>query len=72
MLNLSATLEYSAKTNPDDPAIYFSNKVFSYNEVNLMANKIANGLINSGIKKVIKLLYVVQIFHNLFFRIFQF
>ena len=51
MLNLSATLEYSAKTNPDDPAIYFSNKVFSYNEVNLMANKIANGLINSGIKK---------------------
>ena len=51
MLNLSATLEYSAKTNPDDPAIYFSNKVFSYNEVNLMSNKIANGLITAGIKK---------------------
>ena len=51
MLNLSATLEYSAKTNPTDPAIYFSDKIFSYQDVDIMANKIANGLINSGIKK---------------------
>ena len=45
MLNLSATLEYSAKTNPDDQAIYFSNKMFTYKDVNIMSNKIANGLI---------------------------
>ena len=50
MLNLAATLEYSAKTNSDDPAIYFADKVFSYNDVNMMANKVANGLLQSGIK----------------------
>ena len=26
MLNLAATLEYSAKTNPSDPALYFSER----------------------------------------------
>ena len=51
MLNLAATLEYSAKTNPNDPALYFSGKEISYKEVNIMANKIANGLLSSGIKK---------------------
>ena len=51
MLNLSATLEYSAKTNPNDPALYFSGKEISYKQVNIMANKIANGLLSSGIKR---------------------
>ncbi len=51
MLNLAATLEYSSNTNPNDPALYFSGKMITYKEVNIMANKIANGLINSGIKR---------------------
>ena len=51
MLNLAATLEYSAKTNPSDPALYFSGKMISYAEVNIMANKLANGLLSSGIKR---------------------
>ena len=51
MLNLAATLEYSCNTNPNDPAIYFSGKMFTYRELNIMANKIANGLLKSGIKR---------------------
>ena len=43
MLNLSATLENITKTNHDDPANYYSNKLISYKEENLMDNKIANG-----------------------------
>ena len=42
MLNLSATLEYSAKIYPENIAIYFADKNISYKELNLMANKIAN------------------------------
>ncbi len=51
MLNLAAALEYSSNTNPNDPALYFSKKMITYKEVNIMANKIANGLKKSGIKR---------------------
>ena len=51
MLNLAAALEYSSNTNPNDPALYFSRKMITYKEVNIMANKIANGLKKSGIKR---------------------
>ncbi|HIG09905.1 MAG TPA: long-chain fatty acid--CoA ligase, partial [Alphaproteobacteria bacterium] len=51
MLNLAAALEYSSNTNPNDPALYFSRKMITYKEVNIMANKIANGLKQSGIKR---------------------
>ncbi len=49
MLNLAATLEYSAKIYPDNIAIYFADKKITYKELNIMANKIARGLKESGI-----------------------
>ena len=49
MLNLAATLEYSAKIYPDNIAIYFADKKITYKELNIMANKIARGLNESGI-----------------------
>ena len=51
MLNLAATLEYSANIYPENIAIYFAEKNISYKELNAMANKVAIGIQNSGIKK---------------------
>jgi len=50
MLNLAATLEYSAQTYPENIAIYFADKKISYNELNIMSNRVAHGLIKSGVK----------------------
>ena len=51
MLNLAATLEYSAKIYPENIAIHFADKNISYKELNIMANKVALGIQKSGIKK---------------------
>lgn len=51
MFNLATVLESSALSNPEKTAIVFSDKSFSYTQINGAANKIANGLKQAGIKK---------------------
>jgi long-chain acyl-CoA synthetase len=51
MLNLAALLEHSARELPEKTAIVYEGKRFSYGQINAVANKVANGLIASGIRK---------------------
>jgi len=51
MLNLSILLEASAKRYPTKDAFIFMDKSWSYQDINVMANKVANGLRKSNIKR---------------------
>jgi len=48
---LSNLLEQVAKRHPDAPALYFEGKTISYHQVEIMANRVANGLKSLGIGK---------------------
>ena len=50
MLNLSVILEEPSKRYPAKAAFIFFDKAYSYQHINSEANKVANGLINNGIK----------------------
>jgi len=50
MLNLASNLVHSAKSNPDKVAIHFAEKSFTYAELDLLSNKVANGLKAMGIE----------------------
>ena len=56
MLNLTTVLDYSAKEYPDKTAIIFGEKKFSFAQLNTYCKKIANGLVQSGIRKGDKVL----------------
>jgi long-chain acyl-CoA synthetase len=51
MLNLAAALEHSVNEQPDKTAIVFGDKRYSYQQINAIANQVANGLISAGITK---------------------
>lgn len=51
MLNLATLLENSAREHPDKTAIVFRDMRLSYQQVNAMANQVANGLLHAGIEK---------------------
>jgi long-chain acyl-CoA synthetase len=51
MLNLAASLEHSAKELPGKTAIVFGDKRFTYEQINALANQVANGLTAAGITK---------------------
>ncbi len=51
MLNLAAVLEHSATELPEKTAIVFGEKRFSYQQINAVANQVANGLTAAGITK---------------------
>ena len=51
MLNLAAALEHSVNEQPDKTAIVFADKRYSYQQINAIANQVANGLISAGITK---------------------
>lgn len=51
MLNLAAVLEHSAKEVPGKTALVFGDKRFTYEQVNAVANQVANGLTAAGITK---------------------
>ncbi len=51
MLNLAAVLEHSATELPKKTAIVFGEKQFSYQQINAVANQVANGLTAAGITK---------------------
>jgi long-chain acyl-CoA synthetase len=48
---LSNLLEQVSKKHPDAPALYFEGKTISYQQVEIMANRVANGLKSLGIGK---------------------
>ncbi len=50
-MNLASILEFSTKENPEKTAVVFGKTRLSYKTINAMANQIANGLVESGIKK---------------------
>ena len=50
MLNLSVLLENSASKYPNKPAFTFMDTSFSFAQVNAVANQVANGLEQAGIK----------------------
>ncbi len=50
MLNLSVLIEDSARRYPTKNAFTFGEASFTYQQVNMAANQIANGLISKGIK----------------------
>ena len=49
-LNMASIIEDNARRRPDRTAIIFNDMRFSYAQLNAMANMIANGLVNLGIK----------------------
>lgn len=51
MLNLALILESSARDYPDRSAFTLDDKTFTFQEVNRLANRVANGLKDSGILK---------------------
>ena len=51
MLNLVSVLEHSTMETPQKKAIVFGEKTFTYQQVNALANQIANGLKHAGISK---------------------
>ena len=51
MLNLAALLEHSARELPEKTAVVYEGERFSYGQINAVANKVANGLLASGIRK---------------------
>jgi long-chain acyl-CoA synthetase len=51
MMNLSITLEHSARENPHKTAIVFGDQRFNYIKINALANQIANSLVINGIGK---------------------
>ncbi|ULQ54726.1 long-chain-fatty-acid--CoA ligase [Flavihumibacter fluvii] len=50
MLNLASILEDSTRRYPAKPAFTFRDNSFTYAEINMAANKVANGLIEKGIR----------------------
>jgi len=50
MLNIAMNLERNASLNADKAAVLFADKSFSYSELNVYANKVANGLKALGIQ----------------------
>ena len=52
MLNLAMLLESSARRNPGKVALILDDIKLRYAEVNGAANKIANGLVNLGVRPV--------------------
>ncbi len=51
MLNLAAALEHSVNEQPEKTALIFGDKRFSYQQINAVANQVANGLVAAGITK---------------------
>jgi len=51
MLNLATLLEESARQYPDKTAVVFDQIRLTYAQVNAMANQLANGLVQAGIRK---------------------
>lgn len=51
MLNLASVLEHSAMEVPAKTAIVFGDKRFRYEQINAIANQVANGLVAAGITK---------------------
>ena len=51
MLNLAIALEDSARRFPEKEAIIFGNRRFSFSQLDAMANKVANALLEHGISK---------------------
>lgn len=49
-LNMASIIEDHARKRPDRTAIIFNEMRFSYGQLNAMANMVANGLVNLGIK----------------------
>ncbi len=50
MLNLSVILEDSAQRYAEKPAFRFSGQSYSFSQINLLANKLANALVKIGVK----------------------
>ena len=50
MLNLSLLLENSARTHPDHPALVFADRRWTYAEVEADANRVANLLMDRGVR----------------------
>jgi len=50
-LNLFEGLERNSRYKPNKPAIIFNESMYSYKEYNEQVNRIANALINFGVKK---------------------
>lgn len=51
MLNLASVLEHSAKELPGKTALIYGDKRYTYEQVNAVANQVANGLTAAGIVK---------------------
>lgn len=51
MLNLSSLLENSSRIYPEKEAVVFGDKQFTYSQINVAANQVANALNNLGIGK---------------------
>ena len=51
MLNLASVLEHSAKELPTKEALIFGDKRFTYQQINAVANQVANALNDAGIQK---------------------
>lgn len=51
MLNLAAVLEHSANEVPGKTAVVFGDQRYTYEQVNAVANQVANGLTEAGIAK---------------------
>lgn len=50
LMNLADHLVQSAQKFPEKVAIHFSDKIFTYKELDVFSNKVANGLRNMGIQ----------------------
>ena len=50
-MTLGKILENSSESYPEKTAIIFGNVKIKYSELNTMVNKLANNLLNMGIKK---------------------
>ena len=50
MLNLSSILTYHAKNKGDKPAFIFGEKQYTFAEMDVITNKVANALVNLGVK----------------------
>lgn len=48
---LNNLIEQASRKHPDAPALYFEEKTISYREVEIMVNRVANGLKSLGMRK---------------------
>lgn len=73
-MDLGTTLARNARRTPDKTAIHFGEKVYSYDRFNREVNRLANGLIDKGIKKGEKVALVMKnsdSFMNVFYAIMK-